>query len=754
MRERRVAHRLLSCLSNPIRLEIIRSLAKESFLSFTDLMRKLGLSVKTDTGKFGYHLRRLVDEGILRLNPSVKKYELTELGRRIADLILTLEDTAGGAASLVVRTSRLQMEPFNRNKIVESLENEARVPKKLANEIAREAEERILKLNIKYLTAPLIRELVNAILIEKGLEDYRHSLTRLGLPVHDVSEAIKAASKLSCPQLLYKRASESILAEFMLLKALPRHVGDAHMSGDLHLCDLSGWTIRINSLSHDLRALVKASWIGQGRVGLSKALRSILMMLRLFETHVVTDQGLPFFNVMLAPHAAGLSLNEIKEELRHFLNELYLEHYFKKYLSPATSLTLELGLPKILAALDAPYGGCLGDYENEANLIFKALMEVLREGPPTGGLYLMPQVHVSLRAFPQTTGDSEGLLMEAHRIASSCGLPCFINLVASWQGEAACYSAFFTRLGSDWKGDWEIDVTRTGCLGEVAINMPRIAYESAGNDDLFMSELWDRVEIAMSAFTVKRDSIVEGLSRGLLPLLSLPLDNGQYLRFDACSFNLSVVGLPEAVRAHVGEYPHESKAAFDFAVKILKSLATMLSKLSSESGLRLQLSLAPSEDPSSRFVQADAKKFERHKLVFHGPKERPYYTSWLPLVRSLAVPLSIRAKLEGALHPIARGGHVMMLGVREAEPERLIKLTERLFKEYGIGSLIYDKTLTYCSSCKYISSGIKVKCPKCSASGSSLTYFGRSSPVYKPSQLWSPEEKDLIIHTHQYEFLA
>lgn len=752
MRERKVAHRLLSCLSNPIRLEIIRSLAKESFLSFTDLMRKLGLSVKTDTGKFGYHLRRLVDEGILRLNPSVKKYELTELGRKIADLVLALEDTAGGATSLVVRTSRLQMEPFNRNKIVESLESEAHVPKKLAIEVAREAEERILKLNIKYLTAPLIRELVNAILIEKGLEDYRHSLTRLGLPVHDVAEAIKTASKLSCPQLLYKRASESILAEFMLLKALPRHVGDAHMSGDIHLCDLPGWTIRVSSLNHDLRALIKANWLSQGKAELSKALRSVLTMLRFFETHIGVDQGLPFFNVMLAPYAAGLSFNEVKEELSHFLNELYLEHYFKKYLAPAASLTLELCLPRILAPLETPHGGCLGDYVNETNLIFKALMEVLREGPPTGGPHLMPQVHVSIRAFPQTVEEGEGLLMEAHRIASSYGLPCFINLIASWQGEAACYSSFFTRLGSDWKGDWEIDVTRAGCLGEVAINMPRIAYESAGNDDLFISKLWDRVEVAMSAFIVKRDSILEGLSRGLLPLLSLPLDDGQYLRLDACSFNVSVVGLPEAIRAHVGEYPQESRAAFDFTIKILKSLASMLSKLSNETGLRLQLSLAPSEDPSSRFVQADAKKFERHRLVFHGPKERPYYTSWTPLVRSLAIPLSVRARLEGALHPIARGGHVMMLCIREAEPEHLFKLTERLFKEYGIGSLMYDRTLTYCSSCKCTSSGMKVKCPKCSASGSSLTYLGRSSPIYKPSQLWGPEEKDLITHAHQYEF--
>lgn len=752
MKNKKVADRLLSCLSNPIRLEIIRLLAKEPFLSFTDLMRRLGLSVKSDTGKFGYHLRRLVDEGILRLNPSARKYELTELGRKIVDLILALEDTAGGVSSLVVRTSRLQMEPFDRNKIVESLENEAHVPRKLAIEIAREAEERILKLNIKYLTAPLIRELVNAILIEKGLEDYRHNLTRLGLPVHDVTEAIKTASKLSCPQFLYKRASEAVLAEFMLLKSLPRHVGDAHMSGEIHLCDLPGWAIRVNSLNHDLRYLIRMGWPNRGGARLSRILRSVVMTLRLFETHVGVDQGLPFFNVMLAPYAAGLPFDEIKEELRYFLNELHYEQYFRKLLAPALSLSLELSLPKTLSSLETIHGGCLSDYEDEADLVFRALVEVLHEEPSVGGLYLMPQIHVSLRSFPQATKEKEELLLEVHRLASMYGLPSFINLIAGWQGGAAYYSSLFSRLGSDWKGDWEVDIIRTGCLGEVAINMPRVAYESAGNDDLFIDGLRDRVEIAMDAFNVKRESIVEGLSRGLLPLLSFPFNDGQYFRLDPCSFNISLVGLPEAVKAHIGEYPHESKEAFNFTIKSLRALDSMLSELKNETGLRLQLSLAPSEDSSSRFAQADVKRFERHKLVFQGSKEHPYYTSWLPIAKSSATALDVRAKLESVLHPIARGGHAMILNIRQIEPEVMVRQTERLFKEHNVGSLIYDRTLTYCSSCKCTSGGIKAKCPKCGASGSVLTYFGRPGPIYKPSHLWSPEERDLIIHAYQYEF--
>ena len=749
MKRERAADRLLSCLSNSIRLDVVRALIKEPLLSFTDLMRRLGLDVKVDTGRFGYHLRRLVDEGVIRLNPSAKKYELTELGRHVADLILTLEDAAGGARSLVVRTSRLQMEPFNKAKIAEALEREAGVPRRLATDIAREAEERILRLNVKYLTAPLIRELVNTILIERGLEDYRHSLTRLGLPVHDVTGLLKAASRLSCPQYLYRRAGEAVLAEYALLKVLPRHVADAHLSGAIHVCDLPGWALRVGCFNHDLRALVRVGWLRRD-AKLSEALRSLARLMRGFESHVGLDQSVAFFNVAVAPFATGLSFEEVKEEVRFFLDELYWAYASRRHLPPAASLGLELGIPKHLASLDAPTQGCLGDYEEEAMALFRAVLEVLREGPSMGGVFSSPQVMVVLRSL-YPAGEAEELLMEAHRACSAYGLPSFINLAVGWQGEGACYSTFFSRLGSDWKGDWELDTLRAGCMGEVVVNAPRLAYEASGSDELFMEGLWDRVETAVNAFSVKRDSIAEGLSEGLLPLLASPLEDGHYLRLDACSFNVSLVGLPEAVKAHVGEYPHEARSASVFAVKVLRALESMLSKLSSETGLRLQPSLSPCEDPSSRFAQADAKRFDKSRLVFQGSKERPYYTVGGPSTRSVFIPLRRRARLEGALHAIAHGGHVMMLSIGDVDAEKLLELTKRLFEEYGVGSLVYDKALTYCSSCRRVFSGVKARCPRCGASGSTITHLGRPGPVYKPSQLWSPEERDSVIHAYRYE---
>ena len=56
--------------------------------------------------------------------------------------------------------------------------------------ISKDVETLIRKSGIKVVTAPLIRELVNAKLIEKGLENARKMHTRLGMPIYDVDSLI------------------------------------------------------------------------------------------------------------------------------------------------------------------------------------------------------------------------------------------------------------------------------------------------------------------------------------------------------------------------------------------------------------------------------------------------------------------------------------------------------------------------------------------------------------------------------------
>ena len=84
--------------------------------------------------------------------------------------------------ALFVRTSDEDLITWDRRRIVQALVRETLVDEDTAETISREVEEMIFTSRITMVTAPLIRELVNAKLIERGLEKPRRRHTRLGVP--------------------------------------------------------------------------------------------------------------------------------------------------------------------------------------------------------------------------------------------------------------------------------------------------------------------------------------------------------------------------------------------------------------------------------------------------------------------------------------------------------------------------------------------------------------------------------------------
>ncbi|MEM2780561.1 MAG: ArsR family transcriptional regulator, partial [Candidatus Bathyarchaeia archaeon] len=179
--------RILKAISSAVRHNILNALFDHGPLSYTELMSLLKMNPSRDAGRFAYHLKFLLKTDLIEADVETKKYHLTDLGKMVIDLSEEIEKRSSRTQRILVRTSRFTLEEFDTTKIANSLIKEAGMPPELAQKIAKEAEKRLLKAKTRYLTAPLIREVVNGILIEKGLEEHRHKLTRLGMPVHDVS---------------------------------------------------------------------------------------------------------------------------------------------------------------------------------------------------------------------------------------------------------------------------------------------------------------------------------------------------------------------------------------------------------------------------------------------------------------------------------------------------------------------------------------------------------------------------------------
>ncbi len=255
--EGRTLDKILEALASPIRIEMLKQLSKHD-MNYTELIRSVGMNPQKDAGKFSYHLKKLLSSELIKINEKTKLYELSHSGRTMLEVIEQAKKMLAGSDLLIVRRSECSIEAFDKNKIVNALVKEAGMPAKLAHKVASSVEEKLLDLKIEYLSAPLIRELVNSVLIDQGLEKYRHKLTRVGMPIYDVTQTIKSASKQGGTNAVMRTAANAVLKEYMLLNVLPRNVADAYLSGLIDICFLESGVVSVYGKAYDAGILNKA----------------------------------------------------------------------------------------------------------------------------------------------------------------------------------------------------------------------------------------------------------------------------------------------------------------------------------------------------------------------------------------------------------------------------------------------------------------------------------------------------------------
>jgi len=731
-RRRKLGARVLKAVSSSLRLNMLKLLFDRGPLSYTEIMNLLKMSPSKDAGRFAYHLKVLLNMDLIEPDAESKKYILTDLGKSVVDFALRLEESAS-QKRMLVRTSRLAIEYFDRNKIVESLVREANVPVDLAQKIAREAEERLIKLDTKYLTAPLIREFVNAILIERSLEDYRHKLTRLGLPVYDVTQLIKSMSASSANvEAILMAAGNRVIEEYILLNILPRDVADAHLSGSLNLDDLACWILKLSSFMHDLRFFFrhgltfKEQSSSYALIQPPKSFRAALHLtsdiLRLSSKEVVCEQGLDFLNIFLAPFAKGLPREEIVEELKNFLLSINLT------VPTGVSIGVNLNLPDFLAESKSigPGGRAAGSYEDyaeESYTLVSSMLEALNnicESKPIFNPSLI--IKVSSNTLK---GETESLLYEAHKLAAY-GLPYFASL--SFNNKSS-YMAIGHRFSDDWRGDWELDITRVGCVGSVTINLPRALYEARGDRRVFFENAYDFIEKALRALEIKHLTIKQRLNEGLLPFLFYGAGRDTYCRLENSLFLVSLVGLNEVAQLSVKRSIFGGDEALSFLEELLSYMLKVTNEFSRRKEMRCALSLTPSITASRRMAALDIERYGLAEVNVSGGRDKPYYSDLNSAAHETKTPLESFLNVEERLQQYFSGSNLIKIPAEEGSPEDLLSITKKIISSFKIPLYTFDTALTYCSSCHKAFRGSQSKCPICGSAGA-ITRFARESTRY------------------------
>ncbi|HET6581088.1 MAG TPA: anaerobic ribonucleoside-triphosphate reductase, partial [Methanoregula sp.] len=151
-----------------------------------------------------------------------------------------------------VRTSDGHIIEWNRDRIVRQIVQETKLVETFygyegadeltAQDIALEVENRIKNMGLKSLSGPLIREIVNITLLERGMIQYRNVSTRVGTPVYDAHqidvgrgfEAHDNANLQENAETSHKKKADKISKEQYLLQ-LPPDLADHHLSGEMHI---------------------------------------------------------------------------------------------------------------------------------------------------------------------------------------------------------------------------------------------------------------------------------------------------------------------------------------------------------------------------------------------------------------------------------------------------------------------------------------------------------------------------------------
>jgi len=74
---------IFSVMASPNRIDILRILNSKGPLTYSELKSLAGFKSKKESGKFAYHLRKLLRQSLVALNKSERRYTITNLGKLV-----------------------------------------------------------------------------------------------------------------------------------------------------------------------------------------------------------------------------------------------------------------------------------------------------------------------------------------------------------------------------------------------------------------------------------------------------------------------------------------------------------------------------------------------------------------------------------------------------------------------------------------------------------------------------------------------
>ena len=590
---------IFSVMASPNRIDILRILNSKGPLTYSELKSLAGFKSKKESGKFAYHLRKLLRQSLVALNKGERRYTITNLGKLVLSLARQIEERSIiESGKMYVRTSRHSIEEFNSLKIIQSLVREGNMPLEQANKITEEVENKIYKFQTAYLTSSLIRETVNSVLIEHGYEEYRNKMARLGIPASDIADLLNDAdrAKNGIDSVLLK-ASHSVFSEYLVINTLTKDIADMHLGGEINISNSGTWGLIPDTI------FVNASDLADTGLNLNN---KFLNVSRLSMLNNENDFAtfLPIIISLLSREASTeIVLDGVIQLLLKYAQEpSKIESQFARALlgsSAAPSYSLS-GLPTTTLSLPA--------YDLDSKLIGALLNGYRRYAESTP----IPRIGISLNY------NRNGIKPEDHAEYIATTLLAGGIISVSQNGSRGSNGV---RKIIDTK-----DFGTIMGLQSLSINLPRLAYQSNKDETYFRARLALMIKPALVAMSIRKKSITDLIRKRMIPTLS---SNALFMQTMPTNILINLTGLKESIYDIMG-YTNENNGAEIFQ-KVLKTAADVVA----EQGKRLgedHVGIAMIfDDSAGRFVELDSDRYGKTPLLSNQQNGKPAYSQGLTL---------------------------------------------------------------------------------------------------------------------------
>ena len=553
-------------------------------------------------------------------------------------------------------------------------------------------------------------------------------------------------------QGLNNYVSAEITKTYWLDKIYTSKIGQAHKEGDLHIHDLN--LLSVYCVGWDLTDLLQEGFTGVAGKVASKpakhfrsALGQVVNFFYTLQGEAAGAQAFSDFDTLLAPfiRVDKLSYKEVKQAIQEFVFNVNVPTRVG-FQTPFTNITLDLECPKHMADNPVIIGGEMqdttyGEYQEEMNMLNKALLEVLSEGDANGRVFTFPIPTVNITKDFNWDNPVIESLWEA---SAKYGIPYFSNFINSdmdpEDARSMCCRLRIDNRQLEYRGGGLFGSNpMTGSVGVVTINLPRLALKSK-NEKEFFNGLAELMDMAKDSLETKRKVLERLTDANLYPYTKFYLRNikqrfNQYWKNHFSTIGL--IGTNEAALNLLGVDIGTEKGKA-FAEKTLDFMRDRLVEYQKETGNNYNLEATPAEGTTYRLAQLDKASFPDRAHFANGigaEVKCPFYTNSSHLPVNYTDDLFELMDLQDNLQTKYTGGTVIhfFLGERMDDPQTLKKLVKTICENYKLPYFTFSPSFSICKNHGYIV-GEHPECPKC---GEATEVYSRVVGFLRPVSQWN-----------------